>query len=138
MWSAIVITVAVVSLGLVRAGFAASRAVSPPAGVLMREKRGCDAHLVQEGVAGEGKDRADLGLPSEPADSGLTADNIGQDQGLAGRLGGEHLLELGEVLEGLIGHGVDQAEAEQRGGAAPGHDVGFRRDCLADEVNAVE
>ncbi len=41
-------------------------------------------------------------------------------------------------LEGLIGHGVDQAEAEQRVGAALGHDVGLRRDDLADEVDAVE
>ncbi len=41
-------------------------------------------------------------------------------------------------FESLIGHGVDQAEAEQRVGPAMGHDVGFRRDDLADEVNAVE
>ena len=52
--------------------------------------------------------------------------------------GGEVLLELGDVHEGLVGHGVDQAEAEQRGGAALGHDVGLGRHDLADEVDAVE
>jgi hypothetical protein len=109
-----------------------------PRGVLMREKRSCDAHLVEEGVAGEGEDRADLALPSEPADSRLTAEDIGQDQGPAGRFRGGVLLELGEILEELVGHGVDQAEAEQRVGAAVGHDVGLGRHDLADEVDAVE
>ena len=138
MWSAMCITVSVLSLGLVRAGFAASRATVALRGVLMREKRSCDAHLVEEGVAGEGEDRADLALPSEPADSRLTAENIGQDQGPAGRFRGVVLLELGEILEELVGDGVDQAEAEQRGGAASGHDVGLGWHDLADEVDAVE
>jgi hypothetical protein len=107
-------------------------------GVFMREKRGRNADLIEEGVAGKGEDRADLGLPSEPAHARLTTENVGQDQSPAGRLRGELLLELGDFLESLIGHGVDQAEAEQRVNAASGHDVSFRRDDLADEVDAVE
>jgi hypothetical protein len=109
-----------------------------PRGVLVREKRGRDAHLVEEGVAGEGGDRADLTLPSEPTDSRLTAENIGQDQCPAGRFRSEVLLELGEILEKLVGHGVDQSEAEQRSGAALGHDVGLGRHDLTDKVDAVE
>ena len=95
VWSASCITVAVVSLGLLRAGLAASRA-GPPRAVLVGEERGRDAHLVEEGVAGEGEDRADLALPAEPADPRLTAEDIGHDVGPAGRRGGEVLLELGD------------------------------------------
>ena len=126
----------VVGIGPRRVG--GQQGLVAPRRVLVGEERGRDAHLVEEGVAGEGEDRADLALPAEPADPRLTAEDIDHDVGPAGRLGGEDLLELGELLEGLIGHGVDQAEAEQRGGPALGHDVGLRRHDLADEVDAVE
>jgi hypothetical protein len=101
---------------------------------LVREERRRDAHLVQVGVGGELHQVRDLPLPTELPDHDRAGREVGDHVRPPGRAGSPEPLQACDRLEGGVGHGIDEAETEERRGSASRDDRRFRRHLLADVV----
>ena len=110
---------------VVRERVVARAARSPLRGVLVRDERGGDAHLIRVGVAREVEEGRELGLPAEAADGRVAGGEVPHDVRPSPRSRGGRPLELGDLAEGPVGHRLDQPEAEERRRPPPRPDGGL-------------
>ena len=90
---------------------------------------------VQGGHVGE---RGDLAFPSELAHPDLATGNVGDFIDPTGRAGGMALLVTCNLLENLVGYGLDEPKPEEWSRTATRDDVRLTRDNLANEIGGAE
>jgi hypothetical protein len=93
-----------------------------------------DAHFVEVGITGKGKEAGVLIFPAEAADSGMARsfDNGNVENLAANLVSALRALFLGEIYEGLVGESFDEAVAEKIERDAEGANIFGVRGMLLD------